>query len=401
MVGAIAVVAGPRGWIAWQVSAARQELASGRPQAAAERMQRLVQFFPASSAAQYRLAVAQRRAGHLDQVGPSLKTAQKLGWEKQDIERQTLLLIAQSGEIDAVETRLKSIMARGASDEAAEEIYEALAIGYLKTYRLKDAWECLNFWSEWQPKAIFPRVWRADICRRIDNPTAEEEEYREILAIDPRRLETRCRLAEVLKDSNRIEEAAKEFEACLKQDSQRPEVLIGLAECRRRMGTDADVLGLLEQALALNLNSAQRCAALTQWGQIDADAGRWTDAVRRLEEAARLAPYEPSTLFSLSQAYSSAGEQQKSLDVLERSKHVRDQKNRIEEIVRSLVDQPGSADLRYEAGKIMMDLGMKDDGAAWLRTALVMQPDHKAAREALEAHLEGASPASATPPTGR
>ena len=97
-----------------------------------------------------------------------------------------------------------------------------------------------------------------------------------------------------------------------------------------------------------------------------------------------LAPSEATTLFALSQAYSSSGQEQKGLEALERSRKVRAQRDRIEEIARILVDQPGSAELRYEAGKILMDLGMKDDGAAWLQTALKMQPNHEAARSAID-----------------
>ena len=52
------------------------------------------------------------------------------------------------------------------------------------------------------------------------------------------------------------------------------------------------------------------------------------------------------------------------------------------------------ARLRYEAGKIMMDLGLKDEGADWLRTALKIQPGHQLAREALAAHDGAAQPAS-------
>ena len=59
----------------------------------------------------------------------------------------------------------------------------------------------------------------------------------------------------------------------------------------------------------------------------------------------------------------------------------------MEKIARILVDRPGNADLRYEAGKIFMDMGMKEDGAAWLQTVLQMQPNHPQARETLETYL--------------
>lgn len=193
-------------------------------------------------------------------------------------------------------------------------------------------------------------------------------------------MSARCRLAEVLKDSNRIEEAAREYELTLKRDSRLPEVLIGLAECQRRLGQIPIAIPLLKQALDLDLTHSQRSAALTQLGQIKADAGEWSQAIEHLELAVELAPFEATTLFALSQAYSSSGQEKKSLETLERSREVRTQRDRIEEIARTLVDQPGNAELRYEAGRILMDIGMKDDGLAWLKTALKLQPSHQASR---------------------
>ena len=68
-----------------------------------------------------------------------------------------------------------------------------------------------------------------------------------------------------------------------------------------------------------------------------------------------------------------------------------------DEITQQLLKTPNDANLRYEAGKIMMDLGMKEEGANWLRTALKIQPWHQQAKEALAAHDETAQPASRSP----
>lgn len=384
---AVMLFLGPRIWTSWQIRSAQQQLELGNSQAAVDQLLRVVAFSPGSAAAQYRLAVAQRRAGHLDQVSEPLRMAQKLGWDKDDVERQSLLTLVQNGEIDKVEPRLKVIMSRGASDEAAAEIYESLSIGYLKTYRLKEAWDCLGAWGQWQPRAIFPKFWRADICRRIENPTIEEKEYREILAIDPMQIESRSRLAEVLKSSNRVEEAAREYETCQRQQANRPDVLIGLVECYRRLGNTTEAIRLLRIASTLDLPPDQRAAVLVHEGEIAADNGRWAEAVTSLERAAELAPSDQATLFALSQAFGGAGEKEKAAQALERSKVVQAKQLRVDDITRNLIEHPASADLRYEAGAIFMELGMKKEGAAWLQAALKMQPDHKPARDALDKYL--------------
>ncbi len=244
-------IVGPRVYLWRQIAGARQTLATGRPDVAIPILQRTAAFAPDNAEVHYLLAVAERRSGHLDRVSSPLRRAANLGWSKDDIERQSLLAIAQSGGVNATDARLKTIMVRGVSDEAAEEIYEALAIGYLNTYRLKEAWECLSSWSRWQPQAIFPKIWRADICHRINNRPGEESEHRAILAIEPKHCETRRRLADVLKDSNRVEEARQEYERCLQTCAATPELLIGLAECHRRLAQARSAVPLLQQALGL------------------------------------------------------------------------------------------------------------------------------------------------------
>lgn len=379
-------IASPQIWFWRQLSSARSALANSKPTVAVQLLNRAVSFAPNSAEAHYLLAVAERRSGHLDRVPSLLHRALQLGWSKDDIERQSLLMIAQDGNIDAIDARLKAIMTRGVGDDAAEEIYEALAIGYLKTYRLKDAWQCLSSWSEWQPRAVFPKFWRADICRRVDNRLGEEAEYRAILEIDPQHSESRRRLAEVLKDSNRIDEAKQEYERCLTAGAVTPGVLTGLAECHRRLAQGKSAVPILNRALTLSPSVAERAAILSELGQIAADEGRSQEAIEKLEEAARLAPSQAAIHYSLSQAYAQTGDQTRSGELIEISKKIRARQDRVEEITRQLLKTPNDADLRYEAGKIMMDLGLKDEGADWLRTALKIQPGHQLAREALAAH---------------
>ncbi len=379
-------IASPRVYQWRQMTVARQALAAGRPEVAIPMLQRMAESASHDAEVQYLLAVAERRSGHLDRVSSPLQRAAKLGWSKDDIDRQLLLVMAQNGDIDESDPRLKSIMIRGASDEAAEEIYEALAIGYLKTYRLKEAWECLSSWSSWQPQAIFPKVWRADICHRINNRSGEESEYRAILAIDPKHCEARRRLADVLKDTSRVEEARQEYERCLRTCVSTPEVLIGLAECHRRLAQVQSAVPLLKQALDRNLSAVQRASVLSELGQIAADDGRFQEAIVELDEATRLAPYQAPIWYSLSQAYARMGNEIRSRELLEQSERIRSQSLRVEEITQQLLKTPNNADLRYEAGRIMMDLGMKKEGAGWLQTAIQIQPNHRLAREALAAY---------------
>ena len=53
------------------------------------------------------------------------------------------------------------------------------------------------------------------------------------------------------------------------------------------------------------------------------------------------------------------------------------------EIARELVSQPDRPDLRWEAGKLLVEQGLKQQGAAWIMTALQSDPAHRPSHEAL------------------
>ena len=66
--------------------------------------------------------------------------------------------------------------------------------------------------------------------------------------------------------------------------------------------------------------------------------------------------------------------------------HLRAQFDRATEITRRLISDPSNAELRCEAGAIMMDAGLKKEGADWLNTALKCDPNHSQTHELLASY---------------
>lgn len=368
-----------------QLDLARQALGDSRPDEAVSILQRTVEWATNNAEVHYRLAVAERRNGNLSQSARSLRRAAALGWSKSDIDRQSMLAIVQSGRLESVEPEIKALMTSGVSDEIAEEVYEALAMGYLSTYRLSEAWKCLTSWSQWQPKAIFPKLWRADICRRIKNLKFEEQEYRELLAISPNHIFARIRLAKVLTDTGRIDEAITEYQLCLAQTKTRPDILIGLADCSRRNANWNAAIVFLRNAEELSLSKTDRAAVLHLRSQMESELGHIDNAVKMLEEASALAPQEAAYLYSLAQLYARKGNDDDSRKCDERSRWLQSQNVRVEDILQKLLNAPDDADLRYELGTIMIELGMKQEGVGWLHAALRINPSHLDAQKAISA----------------
>ncbi len=366
-----------------QLSAARRALRLGDVAAALEALDAARAIQPDRAEVQYLLAVASRRAGRPGQVEPHLRRAAELGWPEEDLRRQAWLATAQSGNVKGVERYLMEAIERGVSDDDAEEIYEAVAKGHLAAYRLRDAWKCVDVWLQWRSDAPVARKLRAYIYERLEQWPRAIEDYRVALESLPEDREARVKLAQALLLANQFDEARQEFETCLAADPGDPEALLGLAQCERRLGADDEVRRHVQAALARTLTPLQRANALAELGRLALGEGKAQEAVDLLQEAAGLAPAESAIRLSLATALTRAGQPEQAKQHHDRVRQIRAQYDRIAKITKRLIDTPEDAQLRYEAGSILIEQGFTAEGVAWLRTALQCDPNHRQTRELL------------------
>ncbi len=75
-----------------------------------------------------------------------------------DLELQEKLLAVQQGEIDREKEQALVTQAQSTnSDLIAAETFEAISRGYLSTYRLKEAWQCTEYWLQWRKSSVEAR----------------------------------------------------------------------------------------------------------------------------------------------------------------------------------------------------------------------------------------------------
>jgi len=229
---------------------AREHVAQGSPQDAVPLLQDLAEMSPQRADLQYLLGVAQRRAGNVDLARPFLQRARELGWSPEDIDRQERLLVVQTGQAAWAEQLLQEAARTDTPDDAAEEIYEALAVGYLMAYQLRKAEQCLSDWIDWRPEAIPPRLLMAVLLKRVARTDDARLAYEEILAIAPEHRTAHLEYAILLLQENRIQEPFAHFKYCAEVDPQKMEARLGLAECYNRMGQAAESSEVLEFVMA-------------------------------------------------------------------------------------------------------------------------------------------------------
>ncbi len=372
-----------RAYVAWQVGKGREYLAAGDAAGALRPLRAAEWAWPDHPETLYLLGRSCRRAGQLAEAEQYLDRAERAGWRKQDVRDQRDLIAVQMGRFDRAEQFLSRVLTQPCDDELAEEVYEARAKGFLFTYRLGDALLCLNYWIEWRPNSVAPRLMRADIWERCERLTQATEEYRGILAVDPRHHIARRSLAQDLLIANSVEEALNEFNVCLKEQPNDFGALLGKAQCSHRLGDLAASEATLRQLLPLKLTVEERAEALVELGKVLLLTQRYEEAIPHLLEAVEADPRNRGVYYVLGMAYTRAGQADAGEPYFERGRRVNEQYVRLAEITRLLVTSPGDAALRCEAGLIFTENGLAEEGAAWLQTALLFDPAHAPTHAAL------------------
>jgi len=370
-------------YVTWQLRIARSALQQGDVDSALEVLQRAEQFQPERAELLYLLGRSYRRAGQIEQVLDYVDRAARRGWPEEELRHQRYLTLVQIGRFQEAESYLKEILRTGCSDELAEEVYEAQAKGYLKTFRLSDAVLCLNHWIEWRPNSVQPRVWLADVWERCDRWQAAREEYQAILQIHPEHHETRRRLAVNLLKLNKVRSALKEFETCLEENANDVEALIGVAGCQRRLANVNEADRRFHELLRYSLTADQRAQVLVELGQMAIDAKDLPGAIELLTRAREIDPEHALAHSSLATAYLRTGDVEQAVKHREQGEIIRKRFARLTEITHQLSSVPGDADLRWEAGMILMKQGLNEEGAAWMATALTFDPQHNKTHQSL------------------
>jgi Putative Zn-dependent protease, contains TPR repeats len=295
---------------------------------------------------------------------------------------------AESGQIKQVEGRLAELLQAEVSDETGEEIYEAMARGYLSTFQITDATQCLEFWSQWQRDNVLPRLWMGDMWRQLNNSTRAADEYRKVLEIDPHHSEARIKLAQILLEKLKLEEAEPLLVGVLAEQPESPDALLGLADIRRRQGSLKEAQSLVHDALVLDLRPNQVAAALATLGQVAVEDRQYVRAAQLLDQSNSLNSNLPATHLALAASLRALG--QEDLAALHRAaaSRIQEQATRMVTVIQRTLAEPDNPDPRCEAGLILMEQGLWQPGAEWLKTALALDPGHPGANEGLARYYE-------------
>lgn len=364
----------------WQ---AKRALTAGQPTRALKWLGYLPSDAGTPGEVSYWLGVAYRRADELNTARLYLDRALTLGYRPEAVARQKMLLEIQAGNTRQALDKLRSLLRQQWNDNEAEEVYEAFAKGNIAHYRFSEALFCLEYWLQWRPHAIVPRLWRADIYERTRNLEQAENEYQTVLARLPRHDEARRKLARLLMLNNKVEEALEQYQAALRQTPRDPGLRLGLARCYRRLANlpaaTAEFSALLEQ----NLNDTDRAATLSELGQIALEQRQEAQAAKLLERSVALVPHDSTAQLAYSQCLARLGRADQAKKHLELGREIAARYQRLTDLTEVVAREPTKTEPRYKIGMEFIAQGMHQEGAHWLSTVLRLDPYHVPTHAAL------------------
>jgi len=338
---------------------------------------------PNSAKAQFLLGAVYRRSGAFRPARQHLERSLALGYSRKDVERQEWMLRFQMGNITEMEPFLRKLLERKVSNELTEDIYEAMVLGYMADHRVPEAGSVSDLWVRLHPESVRARLTRATMYDAVLSTEKLQSELREILRIDPRRVRQRLRLAQLLLDQKRVDEALVECELCREQAPDDPNVGARLGACYFHLGRPDEAKRELELALTPRLEPTARMGALTILGHIASSEHDFEAAKRYCKEALDLRPYDATAAYGLGLALSKLGEDQLAQKYLKRSQRLLELDQRQVEINLELMRRPDDLPLRLEMARLMVDQGRHSDAAAWMQSVLRYDPKCREAGELL------------------
>jgi tetratricopeptide (TPR) repeat protein len=344
--------------------------------------------WPDSARAHLLAARTARRLQLFDEAQEHLRAVERLKGDAQAVALERVLADFQRGE--AKPAAEKSLWNRiDAGDPDAPAILEVLTQYYLLSYNLLRAKECLDRYLTLRPNDLQALLGRAYIWERMLYFADAEKDYRQAVAAHPDDVTAHLRLAKSLLVRGEPEETLEHFEFVRRRRPNDPAVLVGVAQCLRRLRRDDEAARLLDDVLADRPDDADALTerartALDMERPYDPEAGlRRAEAEAWLRRAVAAAPHDREARVSLYQCLLREEKGEEAAKVQAVMDRMDADLKRLEIVRREVLKLPDDAGLRCEGGEIFLSNGQEEEGVHWLTQALRIDPSHRRAHRAL------------------
>lgn len=338
---------------------------------------------PDTAELHYLLARTNRRLERFAEVQQHLQRASELGWSRRDLERETWLSQAQTGQFAEMQDHWSELFLNAKSD--GPEICRAYVISALKQFRVADAQQVIAVWKADFPRDAEPYFQEARIAGVALRWQDAERAYRHALERAPERNDIRAGLVEACSKQLKFAEADQELRQLLQRDPDNLAAQTQRAECLVRLGS-------LEESRALVKSVLERqpddYAALLLLGQIEVGDDRPGEAVEAFGRAVALRSEDAEGRYLYAKALRAAGRDTEAVAHFQFREAARDPLLRLSKATHELVAAPGNLALRYEVGELTWRWKSHAEGAVWLLSLLELDPHHRPTHALLAKHYE-------------
>jgi tetratricopeptide (TPR) repeat protein len=307
-----------------------------------------------------------------------LRECERLNYPPEDIALEMTLIRVMRGDLEQVEPHLLALLTQDNPDSSV--ILETLVPVYLARFQVPRALLCVSRLMAEEPDNAYAYYWRGAVRDLLLSNGQAIDDYRRVLELKPDFADARRRLAEDLLVIRRYEEARDHFERLIASTPGNPDLLLGLARAAHGLGNLEAAKTLLDRLLA---TQPAHSLALEERGKLAFELGRLDEAEQFLREALQRVPRLGEANYTLYQCLTQRGQKEEAAKYRNQFEKVEADTRRFRKVTELIRGQPQNADLRAEAGTLLLRNDQTEQALGWLTSALQMEPYHPAAHQAL------------------
>jgi Tfp pilus assembly protein PilF len=257
----------------------------------------------------------------------------------------------------------------------------------MRNLRYGPAFTCLSVWIQKDPDAAQPYQWRGWVLERLNDWGGAMKDYEMALELNPEETNIRLRLAEILLDHAKMDDAVPHLERLWNQCPDRPDVKARLGQCRYEQSRFDEARSLLEDAVK---EMPDDSSVLLYLARLEISDGHPDKAEAKLRHALKVDPTDMKALFELYGCLQQAGRRQEAEATLQQHQKGTAMLKRLSKLIQEEAEKPtNNPDNLNEIGVQFLRSGNGRVGVYWLRRALQIDPTHQPTHKALAEYYEG------------
>jgi tetratricopeptide (TPR) repeat protein len=377
-------------WARAELQAARMALDLGKVGEARSHLVTCLNIRPDDPDVHFLLARVARRSGDAKEADERLRQAKRLGAVPEEVQLERQLQDVQRGYMGPLEKQLLIFTEKDHPDTI--DILDALAHGYLVTFRLNQARDVLDRLIKLQPGHAPAWVLRGKAMYHLRGYAEAAHDYGRAVELAPDDAEARLLLAECLFENAQPEQALEHFDVLDRREQPVPNadslaVPMGRARCLLELGRTDDAreaLARLQKLAPGNFN------VLTLYGKLALRELNPAGAESWLRKAVELEPGDRDSVYSLAlclQQQRDEGKKTEAATWFQQVKLIESQQSRLADVTAQILSAPHDPLPRLRAGEIFLTLGNDREGLRWLYSALQQDPNHQPTHRLLRDHF--------------